>query len=78
MEQTRPYHRPDEAMSEDWRVEHYRSLMERHLAESLRYQAYLYHAWATIRSQQKGLKRQAMKIRRLQAKCAAVQNINAR
>ncbi len=46
--------------------EHYKKLFERHLAESERYQAMLYHAWIVIRQQQKGLRRQANKIKRLQ------------
>ena len=54
-------------MPEDWRIEHYQSLFERYKDESTRYQAMLFHSWETIRMQQKGLKRQAKKIKRLQA-----------
>ena len=43
------------------------ALMERHLADSQRYQALLYHAWKTIRAQNKGLNRQARRVKRLQA-----------
>jgi len=50
----------------DQRAEHYKAVSERLLAESTHYQALLYHAWATITGQQKGLKRQAKRIRRLQ------------
>ena len=57
--------------------EHYKALFERHLADSQMYQAYLFHSWKTIRSQQKGLNRQARRvtkmrdeIKRLQAELA--------
>jgi len=46
-------------------TEHYRRLFERHLTESQKYQAMLYHAWQVIRQQQKGLNRQSKKIKRL-------------
>ena len=54
-------------------AENYRSLMEGHLAESTRYQALLFHSWKCIREQAKGLKRQAMKIKRLRKQIAEVE-----
>jgi hypothetical protein len=39
--------------------------MERHRNDSHRYQALLYHAWRVIREQQRGLKHQARKLKRL-------------
>lgn len=47
-------------------VEHYKSLYERHARDSNEYQAQLYHAYRSLAQQQKGLKRQARKIKRLQ------------
>ena len=49
-------------------AEHYRSLMERHLADSRFYQAKLFHSWKCIRQQAKGLRRQAAKIKCLKQK----------
>ena len=48
-----------------WAANHYRELMDRHRNDSHRYQALLYHAWVVIREQQKGLKHQQRKIKRL-------------
>ena len=50
--------------------DHYRALFERHMADSTRYQALLYHSWKSLREQQKGLRRQAQKIKRLKQKIA--------
>ena len=51
---------------DDYRLaEHYRELMERHLAQSNFYQGLLYHAWKCNRQQTKGMQRQAAKIKRL-------------
>jgi len=47
---------------------HYKLLFERHLADSTRYQAQLFHAWRVIRQQQKGLNRLNRKIKSLQQK----------
>lgn len=47
-------------------VEHYKVLYERHMAKADFYQAQLYHAWKSLAQQQKGLRRQAKKIKRLQ------------
>jgi len=55
----------------DWGSSHYRELMERHRNDSHRYQALLYHAWKVIREQQKGLKHQQRKLKRLRADYAA-------
>jgi hypothetical protein len=46
-------------------AEHYRELMERHLASSNFYQGLLFHSWRCNREQAKGLRRQAAKIKRL-------------
>ena len=48
--------------------DHYKALFERHMAESTRYQALLYHSWKSLREQQKGLRRQSQKIKRLKNK----------
>lgn len=45
---------------------HYKLLSERHLADSTLYQSQLFHAWRSLAQQQKGLKRLARKIKRLQ------------
>ena len=50
--------------------EHYKHLFERHLAESTKYQALLFHAWRSLAQQQKGLRRQAKKIKRLREQLA--------
>jgi len=50
----------------DQLTEHYRTLADRNLADSYRYQALLYHAWKVIVQQQKGLRRLSRKIKRLQ------------
>ena len=54
------------------RAEHYRELMERHLAQSNFYQGLLFHAWRNNRAQTKGLKRQAAKIKSLRAALQAI------
>ena len=48
--------------------DHYKALFERHMAESIHYQALLFHSWKSLREQSKGLRRQAQKIRRLKQK----------
>lgn len=53
-------------------AEHYRKLMERHLANSNFYQGLLYHAWKCNKQQTKGLKRQAAKIKRMKLRIAEV------
>ena len=56
---------------DDYRLaEHYRELMERHLANANFYQGLLYHAWRCNKEQTKGLKRQAAKIKRLRRRVA--------
>ena len=50
--------------------EHYKHLSERHLTDSTRYQALLFHAWHSLSQQQKGLRRQAKKIKRLREQLA--------
>lgn len=52
--------------------EHYKLLFERHLADSTRYQALLFHAWKSLAQQQKGLRRQAKKIKVLREKLVNV------
>lgn len=47
-------------------AEHYKALFDRYYNESCRYQALLFHSWRVIREQNKGLNRQARKIKRLQ------------
>jgi hypothetical protein len=47
--------------------EHYRGLYERFEHQANWYQGLLYHSWRVIRQQNKGLNRQARKIKRLQA-----------
>lgn len=49
---------------------HYKSLFERHMSDSTRYQALLFHSWKSLREQSKGLRRQAQKIKRLKQKIA--------
>lgn len=51
-------------------ADHYKSLFERHMAESTRYQALLFHSFKSLREQSKGLRRQAQKIKRLKQKIA--------
>lgn len=51
-------------------AEHYKILSERNLAESIFYQAQLFHAWKSLAQQQKGLRRQAKKIKRQQQRIA--------
>jgi len=51
-------------------ADHYKSLFERHKEESTFYQARLFHAWRSLAQQQKGLRRQAKKIKRLQQRIA--------
>lgn len=50
-----------------WAAEHYRALYERYEKQANWYQGLLYHSWRVIRQQNKGLNRQAKKIKRLQA-----------
>jgi len=47
---------------------HYRALSERLQNESNFYQAQLFHAWKSLVQQQKGLRRQAKKIKILKLK----------
>jgi len=54
-----------------WAANHYRELMERHRNDSHRYQALLYHAWKVIREQQRGLKHQQRKLKRLRGELEA-------
>ena len=58
--------RSEEAI--DRLINHHKILHERHLADSTNYQAKLFHAWKSLAQQQKGLRRQAKKIKRLQQK----------
>ena len=58
---------PSNAGSDDG---HYKALFERHMADSTRYQALLFHSWKSLREQQKGLRRQARKIKQLKQKIA--------
>lgn len=48
-------------------IEHYKCLAERHHADSVRYQAMLFHSWAALRQQQKGLRRLSRRVKRLQS-----------
>ena len=54
-------------------IDHYKTLMERHLADSTNYQAQLFHAWRVIAQQNKGLKRLSRKIKRLQNQLVQLQ-----
>lgn len=45
-------------------IEHLKSCAERWEKLALFYQAQLYHSWRTIAAQQKGMKRQARKLKR--------------
>ena len=54
--------------------DHYKLLFERHLADSNRYQALLFHAWRSLAQQQKGLRRQAKKIKHLRDQLANINN----
>lgn len=47
---------------------HYKLLFDKQLHETQRYKADLYEAWRIIRQQQKGLNRQARKIKYLKNK----------
>lgn len=51
-------------------ADHYKALFERHMADATRYQALLFHSWKTLREQQKGLRRQAKKIKMLKQRIA--------
>lgn len=50
--------------------DHYRALFERHMVDSTRYQALLFHAWKALREHQKGMQHQARKIKRLRKELA--------
>ena len=58
----------EKELAETWKV-----TAEKHLADSYRYQALLYHAWDCLRSQQKGLNRQARRIKKLRARLAVLE-----
>ena len=54
-------------------AEAWEATAKKHLADAYRYQALLFNAWATIRGQQKGLKRQAQRIKRLRARLSVLE-----
>lgn len=62
----------EDLASLNWKCtsDHYKALFERHMADSTRYQALLFHSWKSLREQQKGLRRQAQKIKRLKQRIA--------
>ena len=62
----------DDLATLNWKrtSDHYRALFERHMADSTRYQALLFNSWKSLREQQKGLRRQALNIKRLKQRFA--------
>ena len=55
--------------------EHYRILAERNLNDAHRYKAWLFDAWKSLRGQNKGLNRQARRVKALRAEIADARKV---
>lgn len=58
-----------------WQVEYYKTLNERNEKASLLYQSQLYHAWKALREHQKGMQRQARRMKRVRLEGSKEQRV---